>query len=99
MNLRQPRQESITDRIIDNAFQHTAGLYHLRKFLETGNWNKSFGIGGYSGREYRWDGNADGIQYSLPEDGVKRKIKPVEIMARAKQWQQVYSPGEQIKLF
>jgi len=99
MNLKQPRQETITDRVIDHAFRHTAGLYNLRTFLETGNWGKSFGIGGYSDREISWEGNADGIQYTLKEDEITRKIKPVEIMNRAKQWQQVYYPGEQIKLF
>lgn len=99
MNLTKPLQNSIEDKIIDHAFRHVAGYSVLKTFLETKNWSYAFGMGGYGGGDYRWQGDKNGIKYSVGNDRSEIQISVSKIMDRANKWINAHAPGEQLKLF
>lgn len=99
MNLIKPPQDTIADIIIDHAFRHVAGYYVLKTFLETKNWSFSFGQGGFGDGTIRWQGDKNGIHYSVAPDRVGMQITVSQIMDRANKWINTHSPGEQLRLF
>jgi len=99
MNLSKPPQDTITDIIIDHAFRYVAGYYVLKTLLETKNWSFAFGQGGFGDGVIRWQGDKNGIHYSVAPDRIVMQITVHEIMNRANKWICKFVPGEQLELF